>query len=95
MITKSDPGIWCDYCKSQWGRVKNVWHEKAMTEASITITSVNPKSHGQKRHYCQAHALEVTTFTNTTTHEAYRWSLQDQVKAVAPIQLEMDGKLNG
>jgi hypothetical protein len=48
MITKSEPGIWCDYCKTQWGRVKNVWHEKAMTEASITITSVNPKSHGQK-----------------------------------------------
>jgi hypothetical protein len=84
MITKSEPGIWCDYCKTQWGRVKNVWHEKAMTEASITITSVNPKSHGQKRHYCQAHVLEVTTFTNTTTHEAYQVVVARSSKSSSP-----------
>jgi hypothetical protein len=110
MITKSEPGIWCDYCKTQWGKRPNWfnevdkpdpykdstgWHKRATTVAVITVTSVNPKSHGQKRHYCEFHALDVTTFTNTTTHEAYRWSLQDQVKAVAPIQLEMDGKVNG
>ena len=110
MITKSEPGIWCDYCKTQWGIRPNwfnevdkpdpykdasKWHKRATTLAVITVTSVNPKSHGQKRHYCETHVLDVTTFTNTTTHEAYRWSLQDQVKAVAPIQLEMDGQING
>lgn len=94
MITKADTGIWCDYCKLQWGKVKNEWHPKAQTQAIWTVYGVH-KSKGQKRHYCQSCLLVVTQFEGTYALPAYFWSLKDQVEAVAPIQTELEGLLNG
>jgi hypothetical protein len=96
MITKSDLGTWCDYCKKHWGRVKGgAWHPQASTQAAWTVHSKSPKSNATKRHYCEKCLLEVTRFEATHSLPGYFWALKDQVEAVAPIQLEMDGKLNG
>jgi hypothetical protein len=95
MITKADLGTWCDYCKIQWGRVKNEWHPNATTQASWTVHSKSPKSHNQKRHYCEKCLLMVTRFDATYTSPTYFWALKDQIEAVAPIQSEMEGLLNG
>jgi hypothetical protein len=37
----------------------------------------------------------VTRFDATHTSPAYFWALKDQIEAVAPIQTEMEGLLNG
>ena len=95
MITKADLGTWCDYCKIQWGRVKNEWHPNATTQAAWTVHSKNPKSHNQKRHYCDKCLLEVTRFDATFNAPGYFWALKDQVETVAPIQIKMEGLLNG
>ena len=89
MITKSDPGIWCDYCKLLWGKAKGTWHPKATTPATVTVHSTNPKSNVTKRHYCNECALEVTTFSATTTTPAYRWGLSDQLTTMEITQLEI------
>ena len=96
MITKADPGIWCDYCKTQWGRVKGgTWHALATTQANWTVHSKSPKSNTKKRHYCEKCLLAVTRFDSTFKQPGYFWALKDQVEAVKPIQLEMDGEING
>jgi len=55
----------------------------AMTAASVTVHSSNPKSNSKRRHYCSECALEVTTFP------AYRWSLDSQIASVEMTQLEI------
>lgn len=87
MITKADPGVWCDYCKSRWGRVREGWHQLAQTPATITVHSSNPKSNSPKRHYCNSCALTVTTFTATSKLPGYRWGLDKQISSVASAQL--------
>ena len=83
MITKSEPAIWCDYCKLKWGKNSGGWHPKAMTSASVTVHSTNPKSNTKRRHYCNDCALEVTTFPG------YRWGLDSQIASVEMTQLEI------
>ena len=95
MITKADLGTWCDYCKIQWGRVKNDWHPNATTQASWTVHSKSPKANAHKRNYCEQCLLAVTRIDPTYKSPGYFWALKDQIEAVAPIQLEMDGKLSG
>ena len=56
-------GIWCDYCKIEWGRLKNnQWHEKAKTQSFISVQS----SDGQERHYCRRHMDEVMSWPDGT-----------------------------
>jgi len=59
MIREANRGIWCDYCKDQWGKLGNNWHPKAMTQAWVTIYSQSPKSKGQKRSYCNPCATSL------------------------------------
>ena len=91
MITKADPGVWCDYCKSRWGRVREGWHPKATTQATVIIHSFNPKSNVTKRHYCAGCALDVTSFTGTKNIGAYNWGLADQIATMLFSQLEIEG----
>jgi len=111
MITKSVGGVWCDYCKQHWSirprwaknvdsldpyaDTKTAYHVNATTPAVWTVTSVNPKNKGRKRHYCESCVIAVTTFEATHYSPAYNWSLQDQVEAVAPVQLKIGDDLNG
>jgi len=96
VITKADLGTWCDYCKIQWGRVKGgTWHPLASTPATWTVHSKSPKSNAHKRNYCEQCLLAVTRFEATYKAPGYFWAVKDQVEAVAPIQIEMEGLLNG
>jgi hypothetical protein len=51
MIRHSNLGVWCDYCKVEWGKLKSgEWHANAKRQALITITSES----GAERHYCRS-----------------------------------------
>lgn len=89
MITKADPGIWCDCCKARWGKITQGWHPLAQTQATVTVHSTNPKSNATKRHYCNNCALEVTTFGATAKLPAYRWGLDKQIASMEITQLEI------
>lgn len=64
MIRPSVFGIWCDYCKDQWGKVGGHWHPKAMTQAHVTITSELAESKSMSRSYCKRHMDEVCTWSD-------------------------------
>jgi len=51
MISRANTGVYCDYCKAQWGKLKDgTWHEKAQTQASVTCYSINKPN--LQRSYC-------------------------------------------
>ena len=72
-VTKAKPGVWCDYCKAHYGS-NFLLGQKG---ASWTVVSVHPKSKGEKRHYCQACAVEVSLWPDGT-----HWSLVEQVDSL-------------
>lgn len=85
MIREANRGIWCDYCKDQWGKVGSHpqrWHEKAMSQAWVTIYSQNEKSKGQKRSYCNPCA---TTLMQWPTGELFTLHAQVTSMAVANV----------
>jgi hypothetical protein len=47
-------GVYCDYCKYQFGKLKGNWHPKAMTQAVVTAVSESKRARGLTRSYCQA-----------------------------------------
>lgn len=64
MIRRSYMGVWCDYCKLEWGKLKSgAWHPNAQTQAIVTIESSN----GLERSYCRKCMDEVSTWPDGTT----------------------------
>lgn len=71
MIRRSYMGVWCDYCKLEWGKLKSgQWHPKAQAQAVVTIESSN----GLERSYCRKCMDEVSNWPDGTT-----FSVVDQV----------------
>jgi hypothetical protein len=51
MIRRANSGVYCDYCKAQWGKLKDgTWHIKAQTQASVTCYSITKPN--VQRSYC-------------------------------------------
>ena len=58
MIIRANMGVYCDYCKAQWGKLKDgTWHEKAKNQASVTCYSITKPE--RQRSYCVQHIAEV------------------------------------
>ena len=58
MISRANTGVYCDYCKAQWGKLKDgSWHEKAKTQASVTCYSITKPD--RQRSYCTQHIAEI------------------------------------
>ena len=55
VITRAPAGRYCDYCKAQWGRVKEDWHPKAKTQAVVVCSSETHQGKFNERAYCEAH----------------------------------------
>ena len=63
MIRRANTGVYCDYCKAQWGKLKDgTWHEKAQTQASVTCYSIQKPN--LQRSYCIQHIAEVQAGPN-------------------------------
>lgn len=76
MITRAPEGRYCDYCKAQWGRIKNDWHPKAKTQAVVLCISETHQGQNNERAYCEAHRAEISTMADGTI-----WPLHDQMEA--------------
>lgn len=74
MMRPALAGIWCDYCKDQWGKVAGQWHAKAMTQAHVTIFSELPQSRAGQRSYCKRHMDEVCNWP-----DGLIYTFQDQI----------------
>ena len=70
-VIKAAPGVWCDYCKVRFG-TNSLLGQKP---ASYTVISNHPRSNGVRRHYCNACAIEVSTWSDGTV-----WSLPEQTE---------------
>lgn len=58
MIRRANNGQFCDYCKAQWGKMKDgSWHINAQTQASVTCYSITKPD--RQRSYCVRHIAEV------------------------------------
>jgi hypothetical protein len=67
MIRRALNGIWCDYCKSRYGKNKDgSWHENAMAQATVTIVSTLPQSKGVTRSYCRKCLEDVQNWPDGT-----------------------------
>ena len=59
-IVKAASGVWCDYCKAQYGKDRyGQWNLKAQSPAWVTVVSELAKSKGQVRHYCRRCVDEI------------------------------------
>jgi hypothetical protein len=85
MLTKSKPGIWCDYCKSRFG-ANHLLGQKA---ASWTITSQYINK-GLMRHYCNSCAMEVSKWADGTY-----FGLAEQMAYTQQHKSATQGVLNG
>jgi hypothetical protein len=92
LLTKSKPGVWCDYCKSRWGsepkEIKGIGLVPKM--AAWTITSELPKSHGRKRSYCNDCAIDVSKWADGSY-----FSLDQQIEYAKTNGNTTQGVLNG
>jgi len=90
IIKNTNPGIWCDYCKSRHGKHKdNTWKLEAQVPALWIIVSETPRSKGIKRAYCR-------NCINTVQHWACEcdspqtcgkhWSISDQMKYAQRVE---------
>lgn len=74
MIVKAPEGRWCDYCKSQWGKVKTDWHPRAKTQAVVVCISETHRGEHNERAYCVEHRAELSTMPDGSI-----WPLADQM----------------
>jgi len=75
MIIKAPAGKYCDYCKAQWGRVKEDWHPKAKTQAAVICISETHQGKNNERAYCEDHRAEISTMPDGSI-----WPLIDQME---------------
>ena len=76
MIRRALNGIWCDYCKSRYGKNKDgSWNQNAMAQATVTIISTTKRSKGVTRSYCRKCLDEVQNWPDGTV-----WDIPSQVK---------------
>jgi hypothetical protein len=75
MIIKAPAGRYCDYCKAQWGRVKEDWHPKAKTQAAVICISETHQGKNNERAYCEDHRTEISTMPDGSV-----WPLVDQME---------------
>ena len=87
MIIKAADGRWCDYCKSQWGKVKNEWHPKAKTPAIVVCISETHRGENNERAYCAEHRAEISTW-----HDGSIWPLADQMVYGRQVIAEIKAK---
>jgi hypothetical protein len=88
IIRNQDGTKWCDYCKGQFGKVGQNWHEKAMTIASWVVIG----STGRKTFYCGNCAAEVTHWNCNCINPwtcTKRFSFEKQLELKQPKQEEM------
>ena len=88
IIRNQDGTKWCDYCKGQFGKIGQNWHEKAMTIASWVVIG----STGRKTFYCGNCAAEVTHWNcncNNPKTCTKRFSFEKQLELKQPKQEEM------
>lgn len=83
MIVKAPEGRWCDYCKSQWGKVKGDWHPRAKTQAVVLCISETHLGENNERAYCLDHRAELSTW-----HDGSIWSLADQMAEGRRLMME-------
>jgi hypothetical protein len=74
VIVKAPEGRWCDYCKSQWGKVKTEWHPRAKTQAVVVCISETHRGEHNERAYCVDHRAELSTMPDGSI-----WPLADQM----------------
>lgn len=74
MIVKAPEGRWCDYCKSQWGKVKTEWHPRAKTQAVVVCISETHRGEHNERAYCADHRAELSTMPDGSI-----WPLAEQM----------------
>ena len=75
VITRAPAGRYCDYCKAQWGRVKEDWHPKSKTQAVVVCTSETHQGRHNERAYCEAHRAEISTMPDGSV-----WPLNEQME---------------
>ena len=75
VITRAPAGRYCDYCKAQWGRVKDDWHPKAKTQAIVVCISETHQGKNNERAYCEAHRAEISTMADGSV-----WPLNEQME---------------
>jgi hypothetical protein len=75
MIIKAPAGRYCDYCKAQWGRLKDDWHPKAKIQAVIICVSETHQGKNNERAYCEEHRAEISTMADGSI-----WPLVDQME---------------
>jgi hypothetical protein len=75
MIIKAPVGRYCDYCKAQWGRVKEDWHPKAKTQAAVICISETHQGKNNERAYCENHRAEISTMPDGSV-----WPLVNQME---------------
>jgi hypothetical protein len=75
MITKAPAGRYCDYCKAQWGRLKDDWHPKAKVQAVIICISETHLGKQNERAYCETHRADISTMADGSV-----WPLVDQME---------------
>lgn len=79
-ITKARSGVFCDYCKDQYGYTReestgrSVLHNKAKKQAYITVVSETHYKEPVIRHYCYTHLQELSTW-----HDGSIWTLEEQI----------------
>ena len=68
MMTKARAGIWCDYCKSHYGKNRDgSWSDKAQRPAAVTITAELARSKNRTTSYCFDCIAEVSAWPDGST----------------------------
>lgn len=79
-----DRKIWCDICKTRYGKVGEKWHDLAMTPARWLVISETMERAGMTKAYCQPCA----NFSQTR-HDGTTWTFREQLDyAVAKETLD-------
>ena len=86
LLSKAKIGIWCDYCRGRFG-VTSVQGQK---QATWTVHSELPKSHGRKRSYCNDCAIDVSKWADGSY-----FSLDQQIEYAKTNGNTKQGVLNG
>ena len=80
-IVKAKSDTWCDYCKDEWGQIKDAsgrtkWHDKAIRQAVVTtISETHLIGEPIVRSYCHD-CLQLAS----RTRSGQAWSLADQIE---------------
>lgn len=86
MIRRPPDGVWCCYCKDEWGKVRIdgtfQWHALAKTPAIYSVISETSKAKGITRSYCRAHSRYITEW-----HNGELFTLMKQVDLAAGIEV--------